>query len=65
MFPSACSGRKETTKIMKENSTGTKHKWKTCRGRLREKKVSEPKKQRSKILEAYENKYHTHLKMAM
>jgi hypothetical protein len=23
--------RKETTKITKENSRGTKHKWKTCR----------------------------------
>jgi hypothetical protein len=23
--------RKETTRIMKENNTGTKHKWKTCR----------------------------------
>jgi hypothetical protein len=43
---------KETTKIMKENSTGTKQKWKRAECDHVEKKA---KKQRSRILQEYEN----------
>jgi hypothetical protein len=48
--------RKETTKVTTENSTG-KTKMETCRVWPREKKA---KKQRSRILQTYENKNTLH-----
>jgi hypothetical protein len=55
---------KESTQITKENSTKNRN-GKHAEGDNVGKKSVNQKKQRSRILQAYENKYPTHLKMAM
>jgi hypothetical protein len=57
------TSRQTHTQGNNKNNEGKQHR-KNTNGRHTE-GDSEPKKQRNRILQAYENKYPTHLKMAM